>query len=212
MNENIQSSVSDLIIPANTALLPTADLAFIFGNKKIISELALAASRVYRNGHVRKILAAGGVEVMSGRTEAEMLRRELIAHGVPSRNILVENASRNTEENIKLGKQVIDAALGLENISTVIGVGHAAAGPRFIMSLSRHWPSALPMHISVFPKDVDPAKWWEDKAFLKKAFNDKAKLPLYQSLNYINPVLPHDINRLLTEHSDLGQILQLEAS
>ncbi len=204
MNNVFRQAATNLMIPADTDLLSCADLAFVFGNREIAPELAARAVKLYRDGQVDNILVTGGVKTRSGLTEAEAIYKDLKQAGVPSRHILVENESRNTEENIVLGKKIVDDALGLENIATVISVGHAAAGPRFTMTLSRRWPSVLPMHVSVFPDIVDPEYWWENKAFFKKAFNDGAKLPLYGHLDYISPVLPDHVNELISQRSDLG--------
>ena len=200
MNEIFRFASRNPLIPADTDLLPHADLAFIFGNKYIIPELAAQAAILYKKGLIPKILAAGGVLTDQGQTEAHALYDALKGSGVPARAILLENESRNTEENITLGKRIIDDTLGLHNVESVVGLGHAAAGPRFTMSLARHWPSVLPMHISVFPESLNADNWRQNREFLTRAFEDAAKLPFYGHMNYVAPVLPQDVNRMVGDH------------
>lgn len=200
MNDILRLASRKPLIPADTDLLPHADLAFIFGNKYIIPELAAQAAILYKKGQTSKILAAGGVLTDHGQTEAHALYHALKDCGVPDRAIILESESRNTEENITLGKRIIDDTLGLQNVESVIGLGHAVAGPRFTMSLARHWPSVLPMHISVFPESVNAENWQENREFLKRAFSDAAKLPFYAHMNYVAPVLPQDVNRMIGDH------------
>ena len=65
------------------------------------SDRILHAVQLYRQGKIRKILVSGG----SGKVfkdqvpEAELLKQVLLLCGVPSRDIIVEAASRNTREN-----------------------------------------------------------------------------------------------------------------
>jgi uncharacterized SAM-binding protein YcdF (DUF218 family) len=65
---------------------------------------------LYKKGNIRKILLSGGEGNLYGigDNEAERVAEYLQRLGVPSADILVENASRNTHENALFSKNLID--------------------------------------------------------------------------------------------------------
>lgn len=81
-----------------------ADVAVIFGNK--VNEDGTLSSRLearmaqglalYQQGRVKMLLVSGGLG-KEGHWEAEKMRDYLLAHGVPSERILVDNDGNDTE-------------------------------------------------------------------------------------------------------------------
>ncbi len=55
---------------------------------------------LYQSGRVEKLVFTGGTPKKGFMTEAEVARRYAIKQGVPARDILFENKSRNTYENL----------------------------------------------------------------------------------------------------------------
>jgi uncharacterized SAM-binding protein YcdF (DUF218 family) len=64
---------------------------------------------LYRRGKVRKIIFTGGQGNSNEPTEAAAARSYALANGVPAQDILVEQKSHTTYENIAYAKQVADA-------------------------------------------------------------------------------------------------------
>lgn len=64
---------------------------------------------LYKRGQVRKIIFTGGQGNPSEPTEAGAARSHAVANGVPAHDILVEQKSHTTYENILYAKQLADA-------------------------------------------------------------------------------------------------------
>ena len=73
---------------------------------------------LYRNGKVRKIILTGGQGNKDELTEAAEARQFAVRNGVPERDILVEERSHTTYENLVNAKQVADAN-GLKKVLIV---------------------------------------------------------------------------------------------
>ena len=76
------------------------------------SDRFLQAVRLYKLGHIRKILISGG-SGSPGRQEykdADFAREQLLQFGVPDSAILTERNSRNTFESAQYSKKVLDSA------------------------------------------------------------------------------------------------------
>ncbi|WP_052273381.1 YdcF family protein [Flavihumibacter solisilvae] len=67
---------------------------------------------IYRQGYADKIIVTGGNGLLNRNLlpEADFLYQQLIRQGVPARDILIENKSRNTEQNALFTKQLLDSA------------------------------------------------------------------------------------------------------
>ena len=64
---------------------------------------------LYRRGKVRKIIFTGGQGNANEPTEAAGARAHALANGIPPQDILVEQKSHTTYENIVYAKQLADA-------------------------------------------------------------------------------------------------------
>ena len=67
------------------------------------------ALNLYRKNRVRKIIFTGGQGNSNEPTEAVAARSYALANGIPARDILVEQNSHTTYENIVFAKQLADA-------------------------------------------------------------------------------------------------------
>jgi uncharacterized SAM-binding protein YcdF (DUF218 family) len=76
------------------------------------------AVELYRSGKVRKIIFTGGQGNRDELTEAAAARRYAIENGIPAKDILVEQSSHTTYENVVNAKQLADAH-GLKKILIV---------------------------------------------------------------------------------------------
>ncbi|MGN7471060.1 YdcF family protein [Brevibacillus sp. SAFN-007a] len=66
------------------------------------------AVRLYQDGYVSTLLVTGGLGEGKTKTEAEVSRDYLVAHGIPAERILLENQSTSTYENLLYSQQVFD--------------------------------------------------------------------------------------------------------
>jgi uncharacterized SAM-binding protein YcdF (DUF218 family) len=99
---------------ANTEVPKHADYIIILGArvKGEIPSLALQC-RIYAAANYMKknkktiAIASGGQGPGEDITEAEAIKRGLVAHGIPSNRILLEDKSTDTVENIRFSKKLI---------------------------------------------------------------------------------------------------------
>lgn len=101
--------------PVRVETLPTADAIVVLGggvggntNTICYAELFGAADRI---AHAARVWKAGKASVVipSGKNELQAARPLLIEFGVPESAILVENESRNTEENVRFVANYVKA-------------------------------------------------------------------------------------------------------
>lgn len=69
---------------------------------------ALTAAKLYSEGRVDQIIASGGVP-QAGRSEADLIAEICAQKGVPSAAILIEDASRNTVENVQNSMRLLES-------------------------------------------------------------------------------------------------------
>ena len=74
------------------------------------------AITLYQSHRVEKIIFTGGTPKKGYMTEAEVGRRYALKQGIPAHNILFENTSRNTYENIRNIRPILRA----EGIGSII--------------------------------------------------------------------------------------------
>src|SRR5690349_18404465 len=92
------------------------DIAFVFGTWNARKGSVEKAVELYKNGSVPKMIFSGGMNKETGVVEGEAMAEEAIKLGVPRSDVLIENKSTNTLENVLFSLEVIDKVLGLQNI------------------------------------------------------------------------------------------------
>lgn len=108
----ILSHVGYRVFPRKVENLPVAgccEIGFVLGGGKNHTR-AQRALELWHNHKIHTILVTGGhgpFTPPSGQTEADTAHDFLRANGVPEENILVENRSRNTLENVRFGLDLL---------------------------------------------------------------------------------------------------------
>ena len=107
------------------------DVALLLGTKpEWVFERAIAAARLYQCGRVRYIVPSGGVEWDTDGemlSEANYMKRILLAEGVPEEAIILENEATTTKENMIYGALQINRAtkfLDTKRIIIVTSMNH----------------------------------------------------------------------------------------
>ena len=80
-------------------------------------------------------IVSGGVTPGAELSECEIIKAAMVARGIPPRRILEEHRATNTGENVIFSLPIIEAALGLENIRSVICLGNTWTARRYPMTL-----------------------------------------------------------------------------
>jgi uncharacterized SAM-binding protein YcdF (DUF218 family) len=122
---------------------PSGDVAFVFGTGLSLMYAVEQAIRLYQIGSVRKILVTGGVNKKLLFNEAETAYTKLIDAGIPVQDILIENRASNTLENVIFSIPILENAIGLQNIRTIVSVVKNFHARRAAMTLYRHLPKTI---------------------------------------------------------------------
>ncbi|WP_028348604.1 YdcF family protein [Bradyrhizobium murdochi] len=167
-----------------TPLRP-ADLLFVFGTREDVEERVDEACRLWHDGYFRWAIVSGGVTPGSDLSECEVIAGAMIARGVPADIILREDRAMNTGENVILSLPIIDAALGLAKIRSVICLGNTWTARRYPMTLHRHWPEVEKMLVMVDSFATPRALWHTDAEFSRRMLHEWDKIEPYKARGFI---------------------------
>lgn len=165
--------------------LKPADLLFVFGTREDVAARVAAALALYRDGFFRWAIVSGGVTAGSELSECAIIKAAMVARGIPDAIILEEHRALNTGENVIFSLPVIDAALGLENIRSVICLGNSWTARRYPMTLQRHWPGVTKMLVTVDCFDVPRALWHTHPEFSRRMLAEWDKIEPYKAKGFI---------------------------
>lgn len=168
----------------STPLKP-ADLLFVFGTREDVEERVGEAFRLWREGYFRCSIVSGGITPGSDRPECEIIANAMIARGIPRERILREDRAMNTGENVIFSLPVIDAALGLANIRSVICLGNSWTARRYPMTLHRHWPEVEKMLVTVDSFATPRALWHTDPEFRRRMLCEWDKIEPYREKGFV---------------------------
>jgi uncharacterized SAM-binding protein YcdF (DUF218 family) len=165
--------------------LKAADLLFVFGTREDVARRADEAVRLWRKGFFRWSIVSGGVTPGSDRSECEIIKAAMVAGGIPQGRILEEHRATNTGENVMLSLPVIEAALGLANICSVICLGNTWTARRYPMTLHRYWPEVEKMLVTVDSFETPRSLWHTDPVFRRRVLAEWDKIEPYKAKGFI---------------------------
>lgn len=168
----------------NTPLRP-ADLLFMFGTREDVALRVDAAARLWRDGLFRWSIVSGGVTPGSEQSECTIIKAAMAAAGIPAELVLEEHRAMNTGENVIFSLPVIDAALGLQNIRSVICLGNTWTARRYPMTLHRRWPEVEKMLLTVDSFATPRALWHLDAEFRRRVLHEWDKIEPYRARGFI---------------------------
>ena len=168
-----------------TTPIKPADLLFVFGTREDVAERVEEAHRLWREGFFRWSIVSGGLTPGSPLSECEIIKSAMVAKGIPPERILEEHRSTNTGENVIFALPVIDAAIGLGNIRSVICLGNTWTARRYPMTLHRHWPEVEKMLITVDSFATPRTLWHTDPQFRIRVLSEWDKIEPYIAKGFI---------------------------
>lgn len=117
------------------------DCIFVVGSSMAVQNRLPKAVELYMQGRASKILFSGGVKWDGGDLpEALLLKKEAISLGVPEKDILIEDRSLNTLENVLASLLVLDRAFHLYKIERLIVVSAPYHMKRLHLTLKTYMP------------------------------------------------------------------------
>jgi uncharacterized SAM-binding protein YcdF (DUF218 family) len=165
--------------------LKPADLLFVFGTRQDEALRASEACRLWRAGYFRWSIVSGGVTPGSELSECAIIKQAMVDGGIPPERILEEHRAINTGENVIFSLPIIDAALGLSNIHSVICLGNTWTARRYAMTLHRHWPEVEKMLLTVDSFATPRALWHTDPELRRRILAEWDKVEPYKAKGFI---------------------------
>jgi uncharacterized SAM-binding protein YcdF (DUF218 family) len=162
-----------------------ADLLFVFGTREDVACRVGEACRLWREGFFRWSIVSGGMTPGSDLSECQIIKTLMVERGIPPERILEEHRATNTGENVIFSLPVLESALGLANIHSVICLGNTWTGRRYAMTLHRHWPEVEKMLVTVDSFATPRALWHTDPAFRIRVISEWDKIEPYMANGFI---------------------------
>jgi uncharacterized SAM-binding protein YcdF (DUF218 family) len=167
-----------------TALKP-ADLLFVFGTREGVTERVDAAYQLWRDGYCGWLVVSGGPTLGLGVTECEVIKKALVARGVPARLIVEEHRATNTGENVTFSLPLIEARIGLKTIRSVICLGNVWTARRYPMTLQRHWPEVEKLLVTVNHYPTPTELWHTEPQLRARVLAEWDKIGPYRAQGFI---------------------------
>jgi len=181
----------------NTTLKP-ADLLFVFGTREGVDEFVDVIDDLWRRNMFTWSVVSGGPTGGVAESEADIISRRMIGRGIPPRRIMTEHAAMNTGENVVNSLPIIDQAVGLANISSLIAVGKLCTSRRYLMTLQRYWPTVHKMLVPVNWFGVPAEDWHLHPHVRARIVSEWEKIEPYKQRGFIVD-WPNDQSVLLTQ-------------
>jgi uncharacterized SAM-binding protein YcdF (DUF218 family) len=167
--------------------LGKTDIILALGSNDL--RVAEYAAELYLQGWAPLLLFSGNAGALTrerfNRPEAELFAEIALRKGVPEGAMLIEAESTNTGENVVFGLPVVEAALGLATIKSVICLGKICTARRYPMTLQRHWPEVAKMLVTVNPYGAPVERWPTDPVFRERVLAEWHKIALYKAQGFI---------------------------
>ena len=167
-----------------------ADCMIVLGSIKAAKYRVPVAVEAYKAGRARKLLLCGGklrAFPNGNYSEAEHMRQAALHLGVAEEDIILENASQNTVENIRFALTELQQNFDLDGIRKVLLVT-TAYHMRRSLAIARH---LFPPHIAVVPCPANDNNTRRDNWMLSPAGIERAKSEAMNIVKYvIHGVIP----------------------
>lgn len=169
-----------------------ADVIVGFGNFN--TDIARRAAQLYHQGYAPKILFTGGLgrntEGLLPEPEAVRFARVAMECGVPERDIILEDKSRNTKENIDFTRAMLEEQ-GIPH-DRILGVHQPFMERRIVAAMGVYWPEqvfTVTSPLVTIPEYLIRAKeqGMSENASVSVIVGDFQRIELYARLGYQLP-------------------------
>jgi hypothetical protein len=149
--------------------LERADAILVLGDDNYTGDRAAHAAELYREGLAPRVVASGRM-LRPNMGLAEMITRDLEAHGVPSGAVVpFSSHAANTREEAEALKDLV-IHRGWKKVLVVTSNYHTRRA-RFIFG--RIFPAGVTVRVSAAQdSEFDPGGWWETRIGLKLFLNE----------------------------------------
>ena len=163
------------------------DCIWVFGSKNFLEERVNVAFDLYKKKRAPYILLSGGLGKTGTIPEASIMKEQLLAKGVPEEDILYEEESNNTTENVLCALLVLERKFLLQNIKRLIIVSSPGHIQRLQLTLSRYMPKWI--EYSFCYDDNSPSSkenWMKTEDMKEKVIKEANGIIYYAKHGYID--------------------------
>lgn len=195
--------------------LCNVDCIIGFGNYN--DDIALRAAELYKKGYSSKILFSGGLGRNTNdlwtRSEAERFADIAVGEGVPREDIIIENQSTNTAENIIFTQEKL-ASLNM-NVTKILGVHQPFMERRIFAALKVYWPDIDAIitspQLTINEYITNSVKQGlDEKTVIDVIVGDFQRIDVYAKRGYQIPqYIPGEVNEAFKVMVELGYTSQL---
>lgn len=138
----------------------SSEYAFVFGNNMLIKERVNTSVGAYKQGRIKKLIFMGGINGVSNQdnstiAEAIKMKELALSLGVDENDILVDDTSNNTFENIENAMKLLPN--DINHISIITSEFHLK---RCYAILKKNYPNILVTMISSKDGFSDKDNWF----------------------------------------------------
>ncbi len=175
-----EANLNDKLVDKILFSVPVDDLAvgdciFVFGSFKEWKDRMDIAIDLYKEGRAPLILVSGGAKEIGNKKEALVMREYAINNGVRLEDILVDDESLNTTENVLCSLLVLHRAKILPKIKRLLIVSSQHHIRRCMLTLSKYMPRNIEYSYCYNKKDkFSRINWYKEKNS-KKTIYDEVK-------------------------------------
>ena len=161
-----------------------ADLLFVFGTSTIDSDTLESVACDCQQGRFPKIIVtglSGRLYSETGKPVAHIMRDELIARGVPSDLILVQDRSTNTLEDVAFSLDVLEKhSISPESIAFLCKAHHSG---RCLRTLRKFFPSQTLLPVTYLAEyegvKVSKADWYQHEVSRGRVYGEYLRIIEY---------------------------------
>lgn len=138
----------------------SSEYGFVFGNSMLINERVKTSVNAYKKGRIKKIIFMGGTNGVSNQNnstipEAIKMKELALSLGVKEEDILIDDTSNNTFENIENAMKLLPS--DINHISIITSEFHLK---RCYAILKKNYPDILVTMISSRDGFSDKDNWF----------------------------------------------------
>lgn len=165
------------------------DCIFVFGSSLDFLNRMDKAIWLYHSGRARKMLLSGGYGQNGIEKEAILMKNYALQNGVLECDILVEDQSNNTTENVLCSLLVLHRAKLLPKIKRILVVSNPAHIKRCMLTLSRYMPKWISYSYCYNENSMSSYNnWFKDEKVRRKLFEEVRNMIIYAKDGIIDDV------------------------
>lgn len=158
-----------------------ADLAMVFAaaNELDMARRTRRGVELYKTGYAPKLLVTGGGVLARNCPEAK--RMAAIAHdlGVPGFNLLVEDRSANTFDNVRFSVDVLNECGLLQQLESILLVSSEWHMRRVLLTARRYLPSRIRLVCCPTCQGCNRGNWTESEEYRREVEQEATLLETF---------------------------------